>query len=326
MKTVRAAIYCSRSVNQKIMEKITLSEFNELAYRAHTGTSFSPEKRRDDIIKSSEDELNGDLEMIPEAERPAYIAGYKKHLSAWLSAKSRCLSTMITGGSNFNVRRANKSNQSEHNRCTEFIEWRDKVLKAIAKRKEDSKPQNEKDNEIWKITEKHILRSCQIIIDIDNGTERGCSRPLIVSNLTNRINTIAKNGNVNLLVKCLNLLKEVNSNQKKPVVSSKSSIWKLTEVAEAKREAANDRANKPNSEFKIENGTVVFNYEIDRLQLLFDGKPNHSVITHLKQNGFKWAPSNMAWQRQLTNNALRGAINVVGEFRQPKQEGTTAAA
>jgi hypothetical protein len=41
-----------------------------------------------------------------------------------------------------------------------------------------------------------------------------------------------------------------------------------------------------------------------RLQLFFDGKPAQEIIKLLKSNAFKWAPSNMAWQRQLTNNAV----------------------
>ena len=300
--------------------KISLSEFNELAYRAYTGTSFSPEKRRDDIISSSEAELNSDLANMPESEREAYITGYKKHLSAWLSAKSRCVSTMITGGSNFPVRRAEKANQSEHNRSLEFTEWRENAFKAIAKRQEQAKPQSVKDNEAFELAKKQILSSCETIIGIDNGTVRGSSRPLFVSNLVNRINTIAKNGNVALLEKCLNLIKEVNASVKKPVISANNSVWALLDKAEAIREAKFDRANKPNREWETATCKVVFNYELDRLQLIYDGKPDYSTICNLKKNGFKWAPSNTAWQRQLTNNAIYGAVNVIGEFRTVKKE------
>lgn len=42
-----------------------------------------------------------------------------------------------------------------------------------------------------------------------------------------------------------------------------------------------------------------------RLQLFFDGKPSAAVIAELKKNGFKWAPSNQAWQRLLNANAIR---------------------
>lgn len=40
-----------------------------------------------------------------------------------------------------------------------------------------------------------------------------------------------------------------------------------------------------------------------RLQLFFEEKPEETTRKILKRNGFKWAPSQGAWQRQLTNNA-----------------------
>jgi hypothetical protein len=222
---------------------------------------------------------------------------------------------MITGGSNFPVRRAEKANQSEYNRLNEFITWRENALNGIAKRKEASKPQSQKDNEEFIIIKKRILESCATIIGIDNGTVLGSSRALFVSNLTGRISRIAKNGNTDLLIKCLDLIKEVNSKIDKPVISTSNSIWKLADVAEANREAQFNKAAKPTREYIISNGKILFNYEADRLQILFDSKPDYNTIQRLKKNAFKLAPSNMVWQRQLTNNAIYGAVNVVGEFR-----------
>ena len=39
-----------------------------------------------------------------------------------------------------------------------------------------------------------------------------------------------------------------------------------------------------------------------RIQFVFDGKPSDDIRNILKQNGFRWAPSQGAWQRQLTRN------------------------
>ena len=55
---------------------------------------------------------------------------------------------------------------------------------------------------------------------------------------------------------------------------------------------------------------VVENTEIMRLQIIFDGKPDPEVRTVLKKNGFKWAPSQGAWQR-LLNTSARYALNCV---------------
>lgn len=56
--------------------------------------------------------------------------------------------------------------------------------------------------------------------------------------------------------------------------------------------------------------TVVENVEENRIQILFDGKPSVEIRTILKTCGFRWSPSNMAWQRML-NNAGRGHAGVV---------------
>ena len=57
----------------------------------------------------------------------------------------------------------------------------------------------------------------------------------------------------------------------------------------------------------FEGGTVVPNQEENRLQIFFDGKPDVDTRTELKGNGFRWAPSVGAWQRQLTDNAIWAA-------------------
>lgn len=65
---------------------------------------------------------------------------------------------------------------------------------------------------------------------------------------------------------------------------------------------------------------VVENTEIMRIQLIFDGKPEPQVRDILKSNGFKWAPSQGAWQRQLTNNAKYALKRVLEELKKLQEE------
>lgn len=58
---------------------------------------------------------------------------------------------------------------------------------------------------------------------------------------------------------------------------------------------------------------VVENTEAMRYQIIFDGKPEAEVRTLLKSNGFKWAPSQGAWQRQITSNG-KWALDRVVEY------------
>ena len=59
--------------------------------------------------------------------------------------------------------------------------------------------------------------------------------------------------------------------------------------------------------WEFDGGRVVVNTAENRLQVIFDGKPDADVRTELKGEGFRWAPSQGAWQRQLTDNAMRAA-------------------
>lgn len=66
------------------------------------------------------------------------------------------------------------------------------------------------------------------------------------------------------------------------------------------------------SDWLFDGGKVVANTDDNRLQLLFDGKPDEETRTALKKRGFKWSPRAGAWQRQLTNNAVAAAREIVG--------------
>ncbi len=54
--------------------------------------------------------------------------------------------------------------------------------------------------------------------------------------------------------------------------------------------------------------------EIMRVQLIFDGKPDADTRALLKSNGFRWAPSQNAWQRQLTANGRAAAKAVLSQL------------
>lgn len=51
--------------------------------------------------------------------------------------------------------------------------------------------------------------------------------------------------------------------------------------------------------------------EAMRVQLRFDGKPDDETRALLKRNGFRWAPSQGVWQRQLNGNGKYAAHRVM---------------
>ena len=56
--------------------------------------------------------------------------------------------------------------------------------------------------------------------------------------------------------------------------------------------------------WEFEGGKVEANAEANRLQILFEEKPDAATREELKSNGFRWSPKAEAWQRQLTDNTV----------------------
>ena len=284
------------------MEKVTLQEFKELSYRAFYWTSFNPEKRGERTIIEHENELNSDLKDMPEEEKERYISNYKKYFSAWLSAHSNCASSAITGGSGFNVGKAEKANNREHARMGDFIQWREKALKAIAKRKEESKPEDKKRREEWVRLERDILSSAATIHGVNTGVERGYNKALFVSSIYNKTETYAKRGDVEITQRAIECIRKFNETMS-VVITEQHKFFKLLEVAKANREKIADNQEKESSEAAFKGGRVVNNFQENRIQLIFDEKPSPDIISQLKKAAFKWSPRFGAWQRQMTGNA-----------------------
>ena len=67
--------------------------------------------------------------------------------------------------------------------------------------------------------------------------------------------------------------------------------------------------------WEFDGGRVEANTADNRLQIFFDEKPDKEIREELKGNGFRYAPSAEAWQRQLNDNAIYAADRI--KFIQP---------
>lgn len=65
---------------------------------------------------------------------------------------------------------------------------------------------------------------------------------------------------------------------------------------------------------EIDGIKIIDNVEVNRIQIVFDYKPNADIRKKLKEYGFRWSPSNKAWQRYRGNEAERIAKQVVNEI------------
>jgi len=117
----------------------------DLARAAHAGASFVPEQRADQELASYASTLSRDRDTLAklantdekratlETEFARYRAGYRERYVAMLGAKSRTMSTVIAGPSNFPARRQAKRGVAA-DRCTkDLLEYRERALDAIRK-------------------------------------------------------------------------------------------------------------------------------------------------------------------------------------------------
>lgn len=285
----------------------------DAAYGAYSWSSQNPDIRGEDEITMCERELHADLQAMPEEQREQYLANYKNHLSGVWAAQSFVASAFVTGPAGFNHRRNEKATNTYENRYKAFREWRERTLKAIEKHKESLKTDEQRAAELWQKVEADIDSTAETIHNLDTGKERGYNRALFVSNLFGRIATHAKNGNVEIVNRAVARIREWNAKCRKPIITERHAFFKLPDVARSVRQKAEETAGRENKEVAFEGGKVVWNYEADRLQILFDAMPDKEFRERMhREFRFNWSRRNMAWQRQLTDNAIDAARRLLG--------------
>lgn len=300
---------------------VTLGDVSlELATGAHRNTSFSPERRGEQQQQSYVNHFadlisrlcwlanTPEKEAAFEAELERHKAGYLKRLNAYLSSHSRVASTMITGGSNFPVRRNQKRSDSADRRLNEFLEWRDwSESRLIRTLKRMDRPVDRLEDLARQLEDRELLqermRDTNKIIRARKGSYEDKVSQLVERELLTETQARA-------------LLEPDYAGRlgfaDYELTNNGASIRRIVlEIAkeEAKREHA---ATTPLLEYTVGDVRVLENAEEDRLQVFFESKPDEAMRSSLKKYGFRWSPTQGAWQRQLTDNA-RYAVKQVLE-------------
>jgi hypothetical protein len=296
----------------------TLEHLLPLAIRSHNGTSFSPERRGNYQITEYSKELDADIFLIKakaalnldlttediESTVNRYKAKYKRLLSAWFGSHSNVVSSMIAGPSNFPAARMNKRSEWAHNHYNEFRTYRERALKAIQRSFAVTVDPLEAAKKKLARFEKHhaLMIAANKVIRKNKGNEQ--AQFVALSELgfdgakASKILSPDFAGRIGFAQFSL-----TNSN-----ATIKRLIQRVKEL-EAKAALSETVGTFSKTVGDVE---VKWNFEIDRLQLIFPGKPAPEMITKLKRNGFKWSPRYTAWQRQNTANAKQAACFVLG--------------
>lgn len=96
--------------------------------------------------------------------------------------------------------------------------------------------------------------------------------------------------------------------------NNNANIRRIKERIENLQKEAQRAAEAPVQEEAHDCYTLTENAEIGRIQFIFDDKPDADTRTILKSYGFKWAPSQGAWQRMLNDNGRYAAQRVIEQI------------
>jgi len=113
----------------------------DLAIDAYRCSSFSPDKR---ARQEQEEYVRHMAAMVKkyghlpgaDVELERYRDGYIKRYCAWLQARTRVMSPMITGPAKFPWARNEKAQSTEQRRLEELIDWSKKAVDRILDGKE----------------------------------------------------------------------------------------------------------------------------------------------------------------------------------------------
>jgi len=277
-----------------------LEGLKEIAYQAYANTSFDPERRRDQILKELEEELQEDLDSLGD-KAGNYEEKYIAHARDWLGKKSRCISVMITGPANFPVRRNQKANAAEDKSWVDFRNWRVRYSKAVNMIHNVS-PEDDMDLAIKKIDG----------LMINQEKMKGANKILRNKNLTEgeKVDALIEIGFKDprakqlLLPDCMGSIgfasyALTNNNAKIKAAKQKVLIMK------------NRIAVKETFQPIPFTGGVI-NIENDRVTITHDDKPDREVIDKIKHRGFHWSRNYACWSRKHTGQALYDAKELMG--------------
>lgn len=251
-----------------------------------------------------------------EAERAYRLAErYSKKMSEYYNKESSigmmCPSVLVSGGSNFPVKKKEKQ-VAAWNRNHQFYDEVQGILKKIENilyGKEIIKSDDER--AIEKLEEK--------LEDMKNVQER-----MKAANKAIRMKDTEAGDD---LLRELGYSEDTIKKLRTPdfcgrigypgyeLTNNNANIHRIEERINNLK-AAKERGN---SEQEYKTFKAVENTEAMRYQIIFEGKPDEEIRALLKGNGFKWAPSQGAWQRQITANG-KWAFNKVVEKLKEMEE------
>ena len=274
------------------------------------GSETSEYRAQVDEVYKIVDELPDDLK-----EKGAAMAErYARRLAEWYNKQFRiemmCPSVMISGGSNFPVRKKEKQNaaQDNHYQLYNKIQQIPERIKRLARgsniiKSGDADALEQLQKKVEKAEELQAEMKAVNAYYRKNKTLKGYKD--YTDEKAAKLDEAIKESMWGVPFPPYEL---TNNNAK--IRNTKARIAELERLKESAKDT-----EEQTDEYSTDLFRVVENTEIMRLQLFFDGKPDADTRAVLKKNGFRFAPSqNNAWQRQLNENGKHALNRVIKEL------------
>ncbi len=292
-----------------------------VAIAAHRGTSFVPEQRAagvqadyDLMLEADRQALEGqarsdEQRAVLEAEWGRYIDGFHRRFLAYLGAKSRIVSTMIAGPSNFPSRQMEKRNRTERRRWKEFEEFRQRAMAAIGRKVRDAAPAEQvTSDEAGRL--KRALAELIGHIEQDGRGEFPYCLPLFRSSAQGKLERAWKS-EPEAVKAALAWGKAEAEKRGVTLFASRNRVWRLMD-AQPEPEAEERERTGVEEIAEVEGARVYNDWDADRTRIEFDAKPDEATRTALRGAGWRWSPSAGVWQRKATNAAVWSARAILG--------------
>lgn len=208
---------------------------------------------------------------------------------------ARVPSILVAGGSNFPVRKKEKQNAARERNMEEYNSVKDILnrIKSVGMGGVRSDDKNALEKIKARLEAREKLQERMKTVNAyyrKHKTLDGCPVPVG----EDAQQTIAVHERMGVSAKPYPAWALSNNN---------AEIHRLKErIAALEKEAARAKESASTDPVEGDGYKLIENTEIGRIQFVFDDKPDEETRAILKEYGFKWAPSQGAWQRMLNDN------------------------
>ena len=230
-----------------------------------------------------------------------YIRKLADNMNTSFSIEARCPSIMIAGPANFPTRKKEQQNAARDRNYQEYKEIQGMLdkIRCVGTGGISSDDPDAREKLAAKIAKLQALQETMKAVNAyynKNNTLEGCTdlTPAQAEKLTASMSRDWRQSP-----------RPFESYQ---LTNNNANIRRLQQRLEGMKRLAEN----PLSGWGFDGGRVEANADDNRLQVFFDEKPDEEKRGEMKRNGFRWAPSAGAWQRQLTRNAVYAAKHYIG--------------